>query len=176
MISTTGDSLQVGTRPAIPRGVYQPNLRSAAFRSQSTGQPTELAEQFGLVQWLRLTHPTVKFFAVPNGGKRDHTEATLKLLEGLSRGVPDLWVPHARKGYHGLVLELKVATDPNDSVWSFTGAGGWAGQESPVTTWRKGVVSPDQRKWLDHLTTEGYLSVVCEGMQMATRAVDWYFK
>lgn len=158
----------------IPKGVYQPNLRSAAFRSQVTGQPTELAEQFGFLQWMRANFPIVKFFAVPNGGKRDHTEATMKLLEGMTRGVPDIWIPHARKGYHGLVIEFKKAKCPEESVWSWPGTGGWV-NPVPVTKWAPGTVSPEQKEWVKHLEQEGYAAPVCEGMQPGVRAVEWYF-
>lgn len=158
----------------VPKGVYQPNLRSAAFRSQVTGQPTELAEQFGFIQWLRATLPNAKFFAVPNGGKRDHTEATLKLLEGMTRGVPDLWMPHARKGYHGLVIEFKKAKESGESVATWRGVGGWP-QGEPVTRWSGGVLSVEQRGWVAHLEAEGYLVLVSSGMVPAVSAVEWYF-
>lgn len=166
-MTTSEDSLRIGVGPGIPKGVYQPNLRSPAFRSQS-GQPTELAEQFGFIQWLRTTLPEVKFFAVPNGGKRDHTEATLKLLEGMTKGVPDLWMPHARKGYHGLVIEFKKASRAEDSVWK--------PEDGPVSRWTPGVVSPEQKAWITHLEAEGYLVLVACGMVPAVEAVRWYFE
>lgn len=167
------------------KGVYKPNLRSPAFCSRS-GQPTELAEQFGLVQWCRVAHPGVRFFAVPNGGKRDVTEAAMKLMEGLSKGVPDLWFPHRRAsgGWAGLVIEMKRAKSPAESVSTWAGHGGWGGAVpttlaggavGAVGRWTAGVVSPEQQEWLRHLSGQGYFAVVCNGMQEAMAAVNWYF-
>lgn len=167
------------------KGVYKPNYRSAAFCSQGSGQPTELAEQFGLVQWVRWwSHqrelagpPGVRFFAVPNGGKRDVTEAAMKLMEGLVKGVPDLWFPQRRRGYSGLVIEMKRAVEPGLSVSLWGGVGGWAGEVPtvPGKRWQGGVVSPEQKEWLSQLASEGYFAVVCHGMQEAKAVVEWYY-
>lgn len=161
------------------RGVYRPNLRSPAFCGKN-GQPTELAEQFGLVQWCRVAHPGVRFFAVPNGGKRDVTEAAMKLMEGLSKGVPDLWFPHRREAggtamWAGLVIEMKRAKSPAESVGSWHGVGGWGGAVVASGKWSAGVVSPEQQEWLLHLGSQGYMAIVCNGMQEAMAAVNWYF-
>ena len=160
-------------------GVYKPNLKSTTFRSHNTGQPTELSEQFGFVQWVRAWDLTLKFFAVPNGGKRDHTEAAMKVMEGMSRGVPDLWFPQCRRGYAGLVIEMKVTNNPADCVGTWTGTGGWGMPVDEIvigkSVWRKGVVSEDQKEWLSALSKEGYLACVCHGMQEAMRAVEWYY-
>ena len=177
---SAGGSAASGTGAGFApvKGVYRPNLVSPAFRSKN-GQPTELAEQFGLVQWVRLWGQGrgVKFFAVPNGGKRDHTEAAMKLMEGMTRGVPDLWFPQRRRGYAGLVIEMKTAVEDSGSVACFAGHGGWGLSTGAVVTgkWRKGVVSDEQREWLTTLADEGYSAVVCEGMQVAMRVLEWYY-
>lgn len=171
--------------PVPVKGVYKPNYRSPAFCSVTTGQPTELAEQFGLVQWVRWwSHQrelaggvAVRFFAVPNGGKRDVTEAAMKLMEGLVKGVPDLWFPQRRRGYSGLVVEMKRAVEPGLSVSLWGGVGGWAGEVPtvPGKRWQGGVVSPEQKEWLESLCAEGYFAVVCHGMQEAKAVVEWYY-
>ena len=164
--------------PALVKGVYRPNLRSPAFCGKN-GQPTELAEQFGLVQWCRVAHPGVRFFAVPNGGKRDHTEAAMKLMEGLSKGVPDLWFPLRMASgtamWSGLVIEMKRAVEPSLSVATWAGVGGWGGAVVASGKWSAGVVSPEQTSWLEHLAGQGYFAVVCHGMQEAMATVNWYF-
>lgn len=167
------------------RGVYKPNYRSAAFCSQGSGQPTELAEQFGLVQWVRAWSRareasgdgSVRFFAVPNGGKRDVTEAAMKLMEGLVKGVPDLWFPQRRRGYSGLVIEMKRAVEPRLSVSSWSGVGGWNGEvpRKGLGRWNGGVISDSQKEWLESLVAEGYFAVVCHGMQEAKAVVEWYY-
>lgn len=191
MLGTSNGAVDL-TPGAVPggavqvKGVYKPNLKSPAFCSVATGQPTELAEQFGLVQWVRWwSHqreassglPAVRFFAVPNGGKRDHTEAAMKLMEGLVKGVPDLWFPQRRRGYSGLVIEMKRAVEPRLSVATWTGVGGWAGEVPavPGKKWQGGVVSEEQKEWLSQLASEGYFAVVCHGMQEAKACVEWYY-
>lgn len=51
--------------------------------------------------------PVFALFAIPNGGAR-HVATAVKLKrEGVRKGVADLHLLAARKGYHGLFLELK---------------------------------------------------------------------
>jgi hypothetical protein len=56
------------------------------------------------VSWFRKTFPDVRIFAIPNGGKRSKREAERLKLEGVSPGVPDLFVPQWR-----LWIEMKAA-------------------------------------------------------------------
>ena len=69
--------------------------------------PTESQEQQRLVLKLRWLHPELLFFAIPNGGKRNPSEARRLVLEGVSKGIPDLMLCESKKGYHGLFIELK---------------------------------------------------------------------
>lgn len=55
--------------------------------------PTEHAEQRELVRWFRQTWPTVRIFAIPNGGARSMATAGRLKAEGVSSGVPDLFIP-----------------------------------------------------------------------------------
>ena len=55
--------------------------------------PTEHQEQCLFVQWFRRTYPGVRIFAIPNGGGRSKTTAGKLKAEGVSPGVPDLFVP-----------------------------------------------------------------------------------
>ena len=174
-----------GAEGGTVRGVYKPNLNSPVFRSKTTGQPTELAEQFGFLQWVRQAYPQARFFAVPNGGKRDHTEQVMKIMEGMSRGVPDLWFPQRKLDgagnvvYGGLVIEMKRSRDPNMSVGTWHGVGGWGLTEDVLrigtAVWSNGTVSDDQKEWLSVLAAEGYLACVCNGMREAMAAVEWYY-
>jgi hypothetical protein len=56
------------------------------------------------VSWFRKTFPDVRIFAIPNGGKRSKREAERLKLEGVSPGVPDLFIPQWR-----LWIEMKTA-------------------------------------------------------------------
>lgn len=55
--------------------------------------PTEHAEQRDFIRWFRKQYPSVRIFAIPNGGGRSKSEALRLRLEGVSAGVPDLYIP-----------------------------------------------------------------------------------
>ncbi len=55
--------------------------------------PSEHTEQRELVKWFRQTFTDVRIFAIPNGGARSPSGALKLKLEGVSPGVPDLFVP-----------------------------------------------------------------------------------
>jgi hypothetical protein len=54
---------------------------------------TEHVEQRELVSWFRKTHPNVRIFAIPNGSQRSRTTGAKLKAEGVSAGVPDLFIP-----------------------------------------------------------------------------------
>lgn len=64
--------------------------------------PTEHEEQRELVRWFRQTWPGVRIFAIPNGGARSRATAGRLKAEGVSSGVPDLFIPA-----WGLWVEMK---------------------------------------------------------------------
>lgn len=43
--------------------------------------------------WFRQTHQPVRIFAIPNGEARSRTAGARLKVEGVSAGVPDLFVP-----------------------------------------------------------------------------------
>lgn len=55
--------------------------------------PTESREQILFVTWFERQYPTVRIFAIPNGGNRDMITGSIMRREGVRRGVPDLFVP-----------------------------------------------------------------------------------
>ena len=62
-------------------------------------------------------------YHIPNGGKRDAKTATILKRQGVKAGVPDLHLPVARGGYHGLYIELKVGdntTTKKQKDWLFS--------------------------------------------------------
>lgn len=63
---------------------------------------TEHEEQRELVRWFRQTWPSVRIFAIPNGGARSPATAGRLKAEGVSSGVPDLFIPA-----WGLWVEMK---------------------------------------------------------------------
>jgi hypothetical protein len=55
--------------------------------------PSEHLEQVRIVSWFRKTYPDVRIFAVPNGGHRGASQGVSLKAEGVSPGVPDLFIP-----------------------------------------------------------------------------------
>ena len=55
--------------------------------------PTEHEEQRELVRWFRQTHRDVRIFAIPNGSQRSRTTGARLKAEGVTAGVPDLFIP-----------------------------------------------------------------------------------
>lgn len=55
--------------------------------------PTEHLEQRAFVSWFRRNYPGVRIFAIPNGGVRSLAAAARLKAEGVSKGVPDLFIP-----------------------------------------------------------------------------------
>ena len=57
--------------------------------------PTEHEEQRNLVRWFRQTYGLVgvRIFAIPNGSQRSRTTGARLKAEGVSAGVPDLFIP-----------------------------------------------------------------------------------
>lgn len=53
----------------------------------------ESKEQILLVQWFRRTYPDLRIFAIPNGGGRSRSQGARLKAEGVSPGVPDLFIP-----------------------------------------------------------------------------------
>lgn len=73
--------------------------------------PTEFQEQSALMRWARLSqdqYPELSLlFHIPNGSQA-HIAYRKKLKQlGLVNGIPDLFLCCARRGYHGLFLEMK---------------------------------------------------------------------
>ena len=77
---------------------------------------TEHEEQREFVKWFRQTHTGVKIFAIPNGGYRGKTQAMKLKAEGVSKGVPDLFIPE-----FFLWVEMKrkkgSTTSPEQKEW-----------------------------------------------------------
>ena len=55
--------------------------------------PSEHSEQVGFINWFRAKYSDVLIFAIPNGEKRAISVAKRLKMEGVVRGVPDLFVP-----------------------------------------------------------------------------------
>lgn len=116
--------------------------------------PTESEEQQALFQWVALQRgafPELSLlYHVPNGGRRSRAEAGRFKAEGVKAGVPDICLPVARGGFHGLYVELKRR--------------------------EKSKTSEDQKDWIKRLSAQGYFAVVCKGWDEAAQAIMLYLK
>ena len=84
---------------------------------------------------------------IPNGGRRDPIEAKHLQLQGVKKGVPDLHLPVAKRGYHSLYIELKN---------------------------EKGRASEDQKWWAERLKAQGNEWRLCRGWEDAVNTLMWY--
>ena len=114
--------------------------------------PTESVEQQQLFQWARMAsgkHPELELlYKIPNEGKRTRANASRMKAEGLKSGVPDICLPVARGGHHGLYIELKRVKNSR--------------------------VTQDQLGWIEALIAQGYVAAVCRGCDEAIRVIERY--
>lgn len=121
---------------------------------QTAGRPvpTESQEQQALFDWARAEcgrWPELKLmYHVPNEGKRSAATGRKLRAEGLRAGVPDVVLPVARGGQHGLYIEMKRT--------------------------QGGRVSPAQAEWIEALAAQGYRAVICRGLDAARREILRY--
>lgn len=108
---------------------------------------TEHQEQVAFVQWCDRRQ--IIYFAVPNGGFRHATTAVMLRAEGVKPGVPDIFFPYARGGFHGLFIEMK-------------------------RPYPRGHLSVHQQEWIDKLRKQGYAVEVGYGMDGAIEIVEKY--
>lgn len=86
---------------------------------------------------------------IPNEGKRSAAYGAKMKRMGLRSGFPDLFVPLARGGYHGLMIEMKA---------------------------EGGRATPDQKKWVAKLNSYGYRASVCVGADAAICEIGNYMQ
>jgi hypothetical protein len=72
----------------------------------------EESHQVALMCWAAdnvVKYPALRWlFAIPNGGKRDRITAARLKAQGVKAGVGDLFLMCARRGFHGLFIEMKA--------------------------------------------------------------------
>jgi hypothetical protein len=122
--------------------------------------PTEHQEQAEVIAWAeahRARWPELAYlFSVPNfAGHMGRASTRLRAgakakREGRKAGVPDLVLPVARHGYHGLFIEMKRQ--------------------------RGGSVSPEQKAWHHALREQGYAVYVCRGAFAAITVLTSYLE
>lgn len=103
-----------------------------------------------MARWHVQRYPELNLlFHAPNGGKRAPKEAALLNMMGVLPGVSDLILPVARRGYVGLIIEMKAPGEIRGTT-------------------------PTQKTFLRHTWKEGHLSMVCDNATDAWAAIMWY--
>lgn len=115
---------------------------------------TEAQEQATLFKWaaymsnrwpeLQLLHH------IPNGGSRNPVEAAHFKQQGVKAGIPDIFLPCARCGYHGLYIEMKRQ--------------------------KGGRLSENQKMMIRALRAQGYKVEVCAGWEAAKETITKYME
>lgn len=116
--------------------------------------PSEAEEQATLFHWARMQekkYPELALmFHIPNGGLRSKSEAARFKKQGVKAGIPDICLPCARGGRHGLFIELKKLTG--------------------------GKTSKEQKEWIAALQNAGYAVSVCHGWEDASELILDYLE
>ena len=117
---------------------------------------SESTEQQATVSWCRLQYPKHRIIAIPNGqwvalkGYRKFKLIEKYKAEGLTNGVSDLLLCVARKGYHGLWIEMKDKGKTASSL------------------------SPEQIYWQSDMRDAGYKAECCFGFEQAKKIIEEY--
>lgn len=109
-------------------------------------QRTESGEQEAVVQFCELMR--IPVVHIPNEGKRSAAYAAQMKRMGLAKGFPDLFIPVARSGFHGLFIELKRD--------------------------RGSKPTAEQKSWIEYLNRAGYRAAVCHGADAAIEEIKNY--
>jgi len=124
------------------------NDREPTGRRRTANEAAEQEMLFRWAAWAEGKTPELALlFHVPNGGRRDAAEAAHLKRQGVRAGVPDLCLPVARSGYHGLFIELKA---------------------------EGGRPTEAQKKWLGRLRVQGYKAEICVGWTAAAAVICDY--
>ena len=114
----------------------------------------ESAQQAQVVEWSRWAYKTGKYPMLNmlhcslNGVKLSGTQARIAKGQGMLSGVPDLFLPVPKNGYHGLFIEMKS---------------------------EKGRVTENQHWFLTNAESLGYKTAVCYSAKEAISAIQAYY-
>ena len=129
----------------------------AQKRRGSVGEriPTEHEEQAAVIKWWEVyaaQHkiPENLLFAIPNGANKSMAMAAKFKREGLRKGAPDLFLAIGKKGTYGLFIELKRTKGAQPSI--------------------------EQRAFCNLLITQGYLTYICYGAEIAIQMIKEYLE
>lgn len=103
--------------------------------------------QCALTEYCYYNYPNEPWFSVPNAGARSPRAGLYYKREGLRKGVLDFMFLVPRKGYHGLIMEIKTET---------------------------GRLTPEQKWFVEAFEKQGYLVKIPRSIDQAISAVKEY--
>lgn len=132
------------------------NARSG--RKKRKPEHRESRHQMSVVAYARAKWPEVPIVC-STGGKKMSGKAqwqrmkqgSINKKEGYEPGTPDLFFSAARRGFHGLYIEMKDEGEPPSSC------------------------SDEQKAFILRAKAQGYEGVFCFGDKQAIKILDWYF-
>ena len=112
---------------------------------------TEHEIQVAVMQWCHRNQDEryKEIFAIPNGGYRSKGEASRLKMEGVKKGVSDLFLPIPTKDYAGLFIELKR---------------------------ENGKASKEQRDFVARMNAYGYKAQICYGYEQTVQLLRVYLE
>lgn len=126
-------------------------MQKTGIKRECPSEDVEQQQVFTWAEWLSGKYSALKLMHhIPNGGKRSKSEAARFMTMGVKAGIPDIFLPTPRGGFHGLYVEMKKRFG--------------------------GRVSDEQKDKLAALSAYGYATVVCCGAEEAQAAIMDYLR
>ena len=127
----------------------QPTIKP---RTKRNAQP-EAIEQAKVIAWARANERNYPYLQLLhcslNGVKMTKAQAGRAIAQGMLSGVPDLFLPVPKNGYHGLFIEMKYGSNK---------------------------VTENQEKFLQNAANVGFAVSVCYSAQEAIKRIEDYYK
>ena len=119
-------------------------------KNKGKAAESEHALQVECLRWLRMAHPNVLCYAIPNGAYTTKTTARKLVAEGVVHGIPDLCIPIGKHGYNALYIEMKNG--------------------------KAGRLSDHQKELIPRLQAYGNKVVVCRTMAEFRKEIEEYLR
>ena len=127
----------------------QPTIKP---RTKRSAQP-EAIEQAKVIAWARANERNYPYLwmlhSSLNGVKMTKAQAGRAIAQGMLSGVPDLFLPVPKNGYHGLFIEMKYGSNK---------------------------VTENQEKFLQNAANVGYAVSVCYSANEAIKRIEDYYQ
>ena len=115
--------------------------------TQHTMLKGEAQMQSSLINYVKYQYPSLLYCASAGGMFTSMKQAIKMKATGYVKGFPDLLFLEPTTKYHGLFIELKT---------------------------EKGVLSKEQKWWLQELRKRNYIAEACYGFEHAKKVIDMY--